>query len=152
MAVVLVRLGGRSGINPDGGGDTDSLNGSLDFSNPDKVALAVVQRDSIAEHDERAEGGDDVLGVHVDGESCVYFWNDTVYTAIRRIKRVKEGGKSASDFGDIDSLVKSDRQAICQRKSVGDEKSALLTIDPQDRKVLPNEGESWNARGAHCFL
>jgi hypothetical protein len=49
-------------------------------------------------------------------------------------------------------LVKSDRQAICQRKSVGDEKSALLTIDPQDRKVLPKEGESWNARGAHGFL
>ena len=73
-------------------------------------------------------------------------------TAIRLIKRVKEGGESASDFGGIDSLVKSDRQAICQRKSVGDEKSALLTIDPQDRKVLPKEGESWNARGAHGFL
>ena len=65
---------------------------------------------------------------------------------------MNEGGESASDFGDIDSLVKSDRQAICQRKSVGDEKSALLTIDPQDRKVLPKEGESWNARGAHGFL
>ena len=60
---------------------------------------------------------------------------------------MKEGGKSASDFGDTDSLVKSDRQAICQRKSVGDEKSALLTIDPQDRKVLPKEEELWNARG-----
>ena len=73
-------------------------------------------------------------------------------TAIRLVKRVKEGGKSASDFGDVDSLVKSDRQAICQGKSVGDEKSALLTIDPQDRKVLPKEGKSWNARGAHWFL
>jgi hypothetical protein len=49
-------------------------------------------------------------------------------------------------------LVKSDRQAICQRKSVSDEKSALLTIDLQDRKVLPKEGEVWNARGAHWFL
>lgn len=65
---------------------------------------------------------------------------------------MNEGGESASDFGDIDSLVKSDRQAICQRKSVGDEKSALLTIDPQDRKVLPKEGESWNARGALLVL
>lgn len=98
VAVVVVRLSSGSGINPDGSGDTDSLNRGLDFSNPDKVALAVVQRDSIAEHDERAEGGDDVLGVHVDGESCVYFWNDTVDTAIRPVKRVKEGGKSASDF------------------------------------------------------
>jgi hypothetical protein len=55
-------------------------------------------------------------------------------------------------LNDMDSLVKSDRQAICQRKSVSDEKSALLTIDLQDRKVLPKEGEVWNARGAHWFL
>ena len=119
MAVVLVRLSGRSGINPDSGGDTDSLNGGLDFSNPDKVALAVVQRDSIAEHDERAEGGDDGVGVHVDGVSLCILWNDTLDTAIRLVKRVNEGGKSASDVGDVDSFGKECQASDMPGKECG---------------------------------
>jgi hypothetical protein len=74
--LVVLRLGSNGdvgGINPDGGGDRNSLDGRLDFSDVDKVAFVVVQRDSIAEHEERADGGNDSLGVHVDGkdEVCV---------------------------------------------------------------------------------
>jgi hypothetical protein len=62
---VTVILRSASGIDPDSGGDRNGLDGGRDLSNPDKVALAVVQRDGIAENEESAGGEGDDFGVHV---------------------------------------------------------------------------------------
>ena len=64
---VAVSLGSASSINPDSGGDGNCLDGGRDFSDPDKVALAVVQRDGIAKDEESAGGEGYDFGVHVCG-------------------------------------------------------------------------------------